>query len=82
MFLALLIAAVFCMFLTRHIVAPVRALQIGAQRLADGDLNSSVSPGIAPRDDELADTASAFDQMADTFKFSYRAPGTACRYFA
>ena len=65
---ALLVAAVFCMFLTRHIVAPVRALQLGAQRLADGDLNSRVLPGIAPRDDEIADTARAFDRMADSMQ--------------
>ena len=66
--LALLVAAVFCMFLTRHIVAPVRALQLGAQRLADGDLNTRVLPGMAPRDDELADTARAFDRMADSMQ--------------
>jgi two-component system sensor histidine kinase CpxA len=63
--LALLIAGLFCVLLTRHIVAPVRALQTASLRLAAGDLNSRVMPAIAPRDDELADTARAFDQMAD-----------------
>ncbi len=63
--LALLIAGAFCAILTRHIVSPVRALQAASQRLAAGDLNSRVLPTIAPREDELADTARAFDQMAD-----------------
>jgi len=63
--LALLVAGVFCVLLTRHIVAPVRALQTASLRLAAGDLSSRVLPAIAPREDELADTARAFDQMAD-----------------
>lgn len=63
--LALLVAGLFCLILTRHIVAPVRALQTASLRLAAGDLSSRVMPAIAPRDDELADTARAFDQMAD-----------------
>ena len=63
--LGLFIAGVFCLFLTRHIVAPVRALQMAATSLAAGDLNTRVMPVIAPREDELADTARAFDQMAD-----------------
>ena len=63
--LALLVAGVFCAILTRHIVAPVRALKAAALRLAAGDLGTRVFPVIAPREDELADTAKAFDQMAD-----------------
>jgi two-component system sensor histidine kinase CpxA len=63
--LALVIAGLFCMVLTRHIMTPVRALQSASLRLAAGDLGSRVLPAIAPRDDELADTARAFDQMAD-----------------
>lgn len=65
MALAFLIAALFCLLLTRHIVAPVKALQVGAQRLAAGDLSTRVLPSIPPRTDELADTAKAFDLMAD-----------------
>lgn len=63
--IALFVASGFCLLLARHIVAPVRALQVAALRLAAGDLNMRVMPAIAPRDDELADTARAFDQMAD-----------------
>lgn len=65
MLLALLVAGVFCFFLARHIIAPVRALQAASLRLAAGDLSSRALPTIAPRDDELSDTARAFDQMAD-----------------
>ncbi|SEG66169.1 two-component system, OmpR family, sensor histidine kinase CpxA [Bryocella elongata] len=63
--LAVLIAAGFCVILTRHIVEPVRAIQAGALRLAGGDLRTRVMPAVAPRNDELADTARAFDQMAE-----------------
>jgi signal transduction histidine kinase len=63
--LALLVAAIFCLLITRHIVSPVRALKSAALRLAAGDLSTRVFPAIAPRDDELADMAKAFDQMAD-----------------
>jgi Signal transduction histidine kinase len=61
----LLIAGLFCLLLTRHIIAPVRALQEATLRIAAGDLDTRVLPTIAPREDELADTARAFDQMAD-----------------
>ncbi|MDE1160910.1 MAG: ATP-binding protein [Acidobacteriaceae bacterium] len=63
--LAFLVASLFCLLLTRHIVAPVKALQLGAQRLAAGDLRTRVAPEVTARNDELADTARAFDQMAD-----------------
>ncbi|HVZ82377.1 MAG TPA: ATP-binding protein [Terracidiphilus sp.] len=63
--LALVVAGIGCFFLTRHIVAPVRALQTAALQLASGNLGSRVLPAIGPREDELADTARAFDQMAD-----------------
>lgn len=63
--LVLAIAGIFCFLLARHIMAPVRALQMAALRMAGGDLASRAYPSIAPRHDELADTARAFDQMAD-----------------
>jgi two-component system, OmpR family, sensor histidine kinase CpxA len=63
--LAMFVAGICCIFLTRYIMIPVRALQSASLRLAAGDLSSRVLPAIAPRDDELADTARAFDLMAD-----------------
>ena len=65
MTLALMVAGIFCLLLTRHIMAPVRALQSASLRLAAGDLSSRALPAITPRGDELADTARAFDLMAD-----------------
>jgi signal transduction histidine kinase len=62
--LGLLIVALLCGVLARHIVRPIRALQHAALRLAAGDLNTRVLPAIGHRDDELADTARAFDEMA------------------
>ncbi|HWT66112.1 MAG TPA: ATP-binding protein [Terracidiphilus sp.] len=59
------VAGVFSFFLARHIVAPVRAMQIAAQELASGNLRSRVLPSLGPREDELADMALSFDQMAD-----------------
>jgi signal transduction histidine kinase len=63
--LVLAVAGVFSFFLSRHIVAPVRAMQTAAQELAAGNLHSRVLPAIEPREDELADMARSFDQMAD-----------------
>jgi len=65
MALAFLIASLFCLLLTRHIVAPMKALQADAQRLAAGDLSTRVLPSIPSRTDELADTARAFDLKAN-----------------
>lgn len=65
MLLVMAVAGVFSLLLARHIVAPVRAMQTAALELAAGNLNSRVLPAIGPREDELADTARAFDQMAD-----------------
>lgn len=59
------VAGIFSFFLARHIIAPVRAMQTAAQELAAGNLRSRVLPAIGPREDELADMARSFDQMAD-----------------
>lgn len=70
--LAILVAGILCAILTRHIVAPMRALQTASLRLAAGDLSTRVLPAIGPRSDELADTARAFDQMADRIELLLR----------
>ncbi len=44
--LALLVAGIFCLILTRHIVAPVRALQVAALRLAAGISAPGCSPSL------------------------------------
>ena len=63
--LALLVAAFFCFLLAKSITAPIRALRAASLKLESGDFSSRVLPTIAPRNDEIADTARAFDRMAD-----------------
>jgi two-component system sensor histidine kinase CpxA len=65
MILALVVAAFFCFLLARSITAPIRALQAASLKLESGDFSSRVLPTIKPRNDEIADTARAFDRMAD-----------------
>lgn len=56
----LLFSAVLGWYLTR----PIRRLQIGFRRLAEGDLDTRLQPQMGRRRDELADLAHDFDQMA------------------
>jgi two-component system, OmpR family, sensor histidine kinase CpxA len=63
--MALISVGLLCWLIARHITAPVRALQAAAGRIAAGDLSVRASPGIPPRNDELADLARDFDRMAD-----------------
>jgi two-component system, OmpR family, sensor histidine kinase CpxA len=53
-----------CTILARHLAAPIRALQVATERIADGDLSVRAWPAIAPRNDELATLARDFDRMA------------------
>ena len=59
------VGALVCLFLARHISAPIRTLQRVAGQIADGDLSVRASPAIGPRRDELADLARDFDKMTD-----------------
>jgi two-component system sensor histidine kinase CpxA len=61
----LLLAALLCLFLARHITRPVSLLQAAATRMAGGDLAVRTLPALAGRDDELASMAAAFDSMAE-----------------
>jgi len=63
--IALLSAGLLCWLIARHITAPIAALQTATRRIADGDLSVRATPGIPPRNDELADLARDFDRMAD-----------------
>ena len=59
------VGALVCLFLARHLSAPIRTLQRVAGQIADGDLSVRASPAIGPRRDELADLARDFDKMTD-----------------
>ncbi|HEY0702427.1 MAG TPA: ATP-binding protein [Candidatus Acidoferrales bacterium] len=63
--IALLSAGLLSLVLARHIAAPIRALQIAAGKIANGDLSVRALPTIKNRNDELADLARDFDLMAE-----------------
>ena len=61
----LLLVAIFCLLLARHITQPIRMLQGAATRMASGDLSVRTLPELRGRKDELAAMAAAFDSMAE-----------------
>lgn len=63
--LAIAAAAAVGYYLMRSISRPVAALRAGAMRVGAGDLDARVA---LPGDDELAELASAFDQMTADLK--------------
>lgn len=70
----LMLAALGIVFLTscyliRAVIEPVRELERGAQKLADGDLSYRVKVGSG---DELGDLARSFNRMAEKLQTSYQ----------
>ena len=63
--LAMAIAGLFSFLLARSLVRPIQALQHGALAVAAGNLRTRVTPNIKTGHVELADTARAFDLMAE-----------------
>jgi two-component system sensor histidine kinase CpxA len=63
--LGVLLIALFCLLLARHITRPIRILQSAAARMASGDLTVRTLPSIRSNTTELADLATAFDSMAE-----------------
>jgi two-component system sensor histidine kinase CpxA len=61
----ILLVAVFCLLLARHITKPIRLLETAATRMAGGDLSVRTVPALRGRADELASMAAAFDSMAE-----------------
>lgn len=61
-----LLASVFCAAgLAWCFARPIRQLRSGIDRVADGDLNVRVAPGMQGRRDELADLGRDFDRMTE-----------------
>ncbi|MGA7155725.1 MAG: HAMP domain-containing sensor histidine kinase [Acidobacteriaceae bacterium] len=60
-----LLVAIFCLLLARHITQPIRMLEGAATRMASGDLSVRTLPALRGRTDELAAMAAAFDSMAE-----------------
>ncbi len=61
--LALLLAALVSAYLARRLTRPLAAMEVTAQRIAEGDLSARVDLGPHP-DDELASLARSLDAMA------------------
>jgi two-component system sensor histidine kinase CpxA len=61
----IVLAALLCLLLARHITQPIRLLEAAASRLAVGDMSVRTRPALAGRNDELASMAAAFDSMAE-----------------
>ena len=58
-------AILVCYALALYLTSPITKLREATNRLADGDLQTRVAPGIRGRRDELADLACDFDIMAE-----------------
>lgn len=64
--LAGLLASVLCAAgLAWYFARPIRQLRSGFDRVADGDLEARVAPGMQGRRDELADLGRDFDRMTE-----------------
>ena len=62
---ALVVSTVICLLLARYLVGPIARLRQAAQRMAAGDLDVRVRPGLKRRHDDLARLAEDFDAMAE-----------------
>ena len=56
-----------------YLVAPIRRLRQGFERLAAGDMSVRLAPGMGGRHDEIADLARDFDVMAAQLEQSIQA---------
>jgi two-component system sensor histidine kinase CpxA len=63
--LATIIGGLVCFALARYLTAPLGRLKQATERMASGELNHRVAPGLRGRKDEIADLAEAFDYMAE-----------------
>ena len=61
----MIIGALLCLVLVRHIVAPILALREAAVRLGGGDLKARAGESVTSRGDHIADLGRAFDGMAE-----------------
>lgn len=59
---AMVVAVGLSLYLSRNVIAPVRAMSLASQRIADGHYDERVQ---VPGEDELAQLATRFNQMAE-----------------
>ena len=70
--LALVFGPIFGVVMAWYLVAPIRRLRQGFERLAAGDLSVRLAPGMGRRKDEIADLARDFDVMAVQLEHSIK----------
>ncbi|WP_237714082.1 sensor histidine kinase [Novosphingobium sp. Rr 2-17] len=68
--LALVFGPIFGVVMAWYLVAPIRRLRQGFERLSAGDLSVRLVPGMGRRHDEIADLARDFDVMASQLEQS------------
>lgn len=61
----LVVGAIYCYFVSRHLVTPLNKLGAAAANIAEGRLETRTDPSLRKRRDEIADLARNFDHMAD-----------------
>src|SRR5215471_3385805 len=60
----ILVSGIFCYLIARHVTRPLERLQEAAAGIADGRLDTRVSPDLQRRGDEIATLARDFNRMA------------------
>jgi len=71
--LGLVVGPIFGGLLAWYLLNPIRRLQLGFTRLAEGDLAVRLAPEMGRRHDEIADLARDFDVMAEQLEQSIQA---------
>lgn len=61
----ILLVALICIAIFRHIIAPLRILQKATRKISKGDFNVKLESDLGKRRDEFSDLAQSFDKMAE-----------------
>ena len=61
----ILLVALICIVIYRHIIAPLRMMQQATQQIAQGNFDVRLDPELGQRGDEFSDLSNSFDQMAE-----------------
>lgn len=63
--LPLIVLVVLCLVLYRHLMSPLRQLEVATRQFTEGNLGVRVRALLGSRNDELAALADTFDRMAE-----------------
>jgi two-component system sensor histidine kinase CpxA len=62
---AVIVSAIVCFLLARHLASPLKRVREASGRLASGDLTARAGTMVQPRRDEIGDVVRDFDAMAE-----------------